>query len=142
MTLQKLWSGCKKSLVVVTVETFVRCHRTGPGWYWSWLSRAPHRQGRKAVSQEVHDLAEFGACRHIVGPFTNCLAELLHRVIDSALRFQSSRQVVARQLIVRYGVDSVLIERNIVSPVLALELRQSATRCHYDCGQRNLDLGP
>ena len=56
MTLQKLWSGCKKSLVVVTLETFVRCHRTGSGWYWSWLSRAPHRQGRKAVSQEVHDL--------------------------------------------------------------------------------------
>ena len=77
MTLQKLWSGCKKSLVVVTVETFVRCHRTGPGWYWSWLSRAPHRQGRKAVSQEVHDLIFRMVAENPIWGAPGCYGELL-----------------------------------------------------------------
>jgi hypothetical protein len=41
VALRKLWSGWKRSLILVTPETVVRWHRTGFQLYWAWLSRAP-----------------------------------------------------------------------------------------------------
>jgi hypothetical protein len=56
VALRKLWSGWKRSLILVTPETVVRWHRTGFRLYWAWLSRAPRTAGRKALSREVREL--------------------------------------------------------------------------------------
>ena len=56
VALRKLWSGWRKSLILVTPETVVRWHRSGFRLYWAWLSRAPRTAGRKALSREVREL--------------------------------------------------------------------------------------
>ena len=56
VTLRKLWSGCKKSLILVTPEIVVRWHRKGFRLYWTWLSRTPRTGGRKPASKELRDL--------------------------------------------------------------------------------------
>jgi putative transposase len=50
------WSAWKQSLVLVNPETVVRWHRTGFRLYWSLISRARRRVGRKKLSKEVRDL--------------------------------------------------------------------------------------
>ena len=55
VALRKLWSGWRKSLILVTPETVVRWHRSGFRLYWAWLSRAPRTAGRKALSREVRE---------------------------------------------------------------------------------------
>ena len=52
----RFWSGWKQSLILVTPETLIRWHRTGFRLYWSFISRARKRVGRKRVSKEVRDL--------------------------------------------------------------------------------------
>ncbi|HMH08135.1 MAG TPA: hypothetical protein VK579_15755 [Terriglobales bacterium] len=52
----RFWSGWKHSLILVTPETLIRWHRTGFRLYWSFISRARKRVGRKRVSKEVRDL--------------------------------------------------------------------------------------
>ena len=56
VALRKLWSGWKRSLVIVTPETVVRWHRTGFRLYWAWLSRNRRSAGRKPLSREMRDL--------------------------------------------------------------------------------------
>jgi putative transposase len=53
---RRLWSGWKRSLIVVTPETVVRWHRAGFRLYWAWLSRHHIRVGRKWISKEVRAL--------------------------------------------------------------------------------------
>jgi putative transposase len=48
--------GNDKSLVLVNPETIVRWHRAGFRLYWSLISRARRRVGRKKPSKEVRDL--------------------------------------------------------------------------------------
>ncbi len=56
VVLRKVWSGWKRSLILVTPETVVRWHRTGFRLYWSWISRARKVVGRKPISREVREL--------------------------------------------------------------------------------------
>jgi len=52
----RFWSEWKKSLLVVTPETVVRWHRAGFRLYWSWISKARKRVGRKKLSTDVREL--------------------------------------------------------------------------------------
>ncbi len=56
VVLRKVWSGWKRSLILVTPETVVRWHRAGFRLYWSWISRARKVVGRKPISSEVREL--------------------------------------------------------------------------------------
>ncbi len=56
VALRRVWSGWKRSLILVTPETVVRWHRTGFRLYWSWISRARKAVGRKPISREVCEL--------------------------------------------------------------------------------------
>jgi len=56
VVLRKVWSGWKRSLILVTPETVVRWHRTGFRLYWSWISRARKVVGRNPISREVRAL--------------------------------------------------------------------------------------
>ena len=53
---RRLWSGWKRSLIVVTPETVVCWHRAGFRLYWAWLSRHRARVGRKRTSNELRVL--------------------------------------------------------------------------------------
>jgi putative transposase len=52
----RFWSEWKKSLLVVTPETVVRWHRAGFRLYWSLISKARKRVGRKKLSTDVREL--------------------------------------------------------------------------------------
>jgi transposase InsO family protein len=54
--LRQFWSGWKRALVLVQLETVVRWHRAGFKLYWTWLSRHRTRAGRKCVSKELREL--------------------------------------------------------------------------------------
>ena len=54
--LQRLWSGWKAPLVLVTPPTVVQWHRGGFRLYGKWLSRARQVCGRKPISQELRAL--------------------------------------------------------------------------------------
>jgi hypothetical protein len=56
VALRRLWSGWKKSLVLVTPQTVIRWHRAGFRLYWEWLSRHKMPFGRKPISREVREL--------------------------------------------------------------------------------------
>jgi putative transposase len=56
VTARRFWSAWKHSLIMVTPETVVRWHRAGFRMYWSLISRARKRVGRKKVSKDVQDL--------------------------------------------------------------------------------------
>src|SRR5208283_350475 len=56
VVLRRVWSGWKKSLILVTPETVVRWHRAGFRLYWSLISRAPKPVGRKPISREAREL--------------------------------------------------------------------------------------
>ena len=56
VVLRRVWSGWKRSLILVTPETVVRWHRAGFRLYWSWISRARKAVGRKPISREVREL--------------------------------------------------------------------------------------
>src|SRR5271169_307966 len=58
--LRRVWSGWKRSLILVTPETVVRWHRAGFRLYWSWVSRA-----RKALGSAINDVD--GVPRRIKG---------------------------------------------------------------------------
>ena len=53
--LSQLWSGWRRSLVIVRPETVVAWHRKGFRLYWRWKSR-PRCPGRPALHKEVRDL--------------------------------------------------------------------------------------
>jgi putative transposase len=53
---RRFWSAWKQSFVLVNPETVVRWHRGGFRLYWSLISRARRRVGRKKLSKEVRDL--------------------------------------------------------------------------------------
>ena len=54
--LRRLWSGWKRTLVLIQPETVVRWHRVGFKLYWTWLSRHRVRVGRKCVGKELREL--------------------------------------------------------------------------------------
>jgi putative transposase len=56
VTVCRIWSEWKSSLIVVTPETVVDWHRAGFRLYWKLISRVRHRVGRKILSKEVRDL--------------------------------------------------------------------------------------
>src|SRR5450432_2805923 len=56
VALRSLWSGWKKSLIIVTPATVVRWHRAGFRLYWTLISKVRSRVGRKRVAKEVRDL--------------------------------------------------------------------------------------
>ena len=56
VVLRKVWSGWKRSLILVTPDTVVRWLRTGFRLYWSWISRSRKVEGREPISREVRDL--------------------------------------------------------------------------------------
>jgi putative transposase len=56
VVLNRSWSGWRKPLVLVTPRTVVGWHRAGFRLYWTCVSRASHRGGRKRVSREVRAL--------------------------------------------------------------------------------------
>src|ERR1017187_4652741 len=56
IALRSLWTGWKKSLILVTPETVVRWHRAGFRLYWAWLSRTRRVGGRKPLTKELRDL--------------------------------------------------------------------------------------
>jgi hypothetical protein len=56
VALRELWSGWRRSLVIVTSETVIRWHRTGFRLYWGWLSQTRRAAGRNPLSREVRDL--------------------------------------------------------------------------------------
>src|SRR5215468_11558759 len=53
---RRFWSEWKNSLLVVTPETVVRWHRAGFRLYWSLISKARKRVGRKKLSTDVREL--------------------------------------------------------------------------------------
>ena len=53
---QRLSSGWKQALIVVSPETVVRWHRAGFALYWRTISKARRVVGRKRISKEVCDL--------------------------------------------------------------------------------------
>jgi hypothetical protein len=54
--LRRLWSGWKRTIVIVQPDTVVRWHRVGFKLYWTWRSRHKTRAGRKPVSRELREL--------------------------------------------------------------------------------------
>ena len=56
VTAQRIGSGWKNSLIIVTPETVVGWHRAGFRRYWKLISKVQMRVGRKRVSKEVRDL--------------------------------------------------------------------------------------
>ena len=53
--LSRLWSGWRRSLVIVRPKAVIAWHRKGFRLYWRWKSR-PRRPGRPALHKEVRDL--------------------------------------------------------------------------------------
>lgn len=53
---RRFWFPWKQSLILVSPETVVRCHRTGFRWYWSWLSRVRKSPGRARISRDIREL--------------------------------------------------------------------------------------
>src|SRR6267143_1799808 len=53
---RRFWSGWKRALVMVSLETVVRWHRSGFVHYWRLISRARRVIGRKRISKEMRDL--------------------------------------------------------------------------------------
>jgi putative transposase len=56
ISVRRVWSGWKQSLIVVTPETVVRWHRAGFRSYWRLISRARTQVGRRPTSREVREL--------------------------------------------------------------------------------------
>src|SRR5215472_17570148 len=54
--LQRLWSGWKAPLVLVTPQTVVQWHRAGFRLYWKWLSTTRQVRGRRPISPELRAL--------------------------------------------------------------------------------------
>src|ERR1700730_18169302 len=53
---RKFWSGWKQALMIVSLETVVRWHRSGFAMYWRAISRGHRIVGRRRISKEVRDL--------------------------------------------------------------------------------------
>jgi putative transposase len=56
ISVRRVWSGWKQSLIVVKPETVVRWHRAGFRLYWRLISRARTQVGRRPTSREVREL--------------------------------------------------------------------------------------
>jgi hypothetical protein len=53
---RRFWGAWKQSLVFVHPETVVRWRRAGFRRYWSWISTARKRVGRKKLSTDIREL--------------------------------------------------------------------------------------
>lgn len=52
----RVWSGWRRSLILVTPETVVRWHRAGFRLYWRLISKIGKPMGRRQTSKEVRQL--------------------------------------------------------------------------------------
>ena len=53
--LSRLWSNWRAALVIVQLETVLRCHRQGFRLYWRWKSRS-RKPGRPKIDAEIRKL--------------------------------------------------------------------------------------
>jgi putative transposase len=53
---RRLWSGWKRSIIIVAPETVARWHQVGFRLYWRWISQTRQRVGRKRISKELREL--------------------------------------------------------------------------------------
>jgi putative transposase len=56
IALSRFWSGWKRALLIVQLETVVNWHRAGFKQFWKWRSRKHAVVGRKPTSVEVREL--------------------------------------------------------------------------------------
>lgn len=56
VAVRRLWSGWKRSLIVVTPETVIRWHRASFHLYWKLISRVRMPVGRKQTPKEVRQM--------------------------------------------------------------------------------------
>src|SRR5882724_5794417 len=56
VVVRRFWSGWQQSLIVVTPETVVRCHRAGFRLYWKLISKVRRPVGRRQTSKEIQEL--------------------------------------------------------------------------------------
>src|SRR6202167_3682569 len=56
VSIRRIWSDWRNSLIVVTPETVVGWHRAGFRLYWKLISRVRNAVGRKRLPKEVRDL--------------------------------------------------------------------------------------
>jgi len=54
--LSQIWSGWKRTILVVQPKTVISWHRAGFKLYWKWISRKSVSCGRKPTSRELRDL--------------------------------------------------------------------------------------
>ena len=87
---RRFWSTWKQSLVLVNPETVVRWHCAGFRLYWSLISRARRRVGRKKRSQEVRDLIFQMVAENPTWGAPRIHGELL------MLRFEVSERTISR----------------------------------------------
>lgn len=56
VTLRRVWSRWKQSVMIIQPETVVRWHRAGFRLYWTWLSRHRSRAGARCIGRELREL--------------------------------------------------------------------------------------
>jgi putative transposase len=56
IVVRRFWSEWRQALIVVTLETVVRWHRTGFRMYWLLISRVRKQVGRRRTPKEVREL--------------------------------------------------------------------------------------
>ena len=54
--LSRIWSGWKRTILVVQPKTVVSWHRAGFKLYWKWISRSKMNVGRRPTSVELREL--------------------------------------------------------------------------------------
>jgi hypothetical protein len=47
--------GWRKLLILMQLNTVVRCHRAGFKLYWKWISRSRARVGRRSRNKEIRE---------------------------------------------------------------------------------------
>jgi hypothetical protein len=58
VVLQRLWSGWKAPLIVVTPRTVVGWHRSGFRWYWTWVLRASRARTARRSEKSTYNRRE------------------------------------------------------------------------------------
>ncbi len=54
--LSRVWSGWKRTILIVQPKTVVGWHRAGFKLYWKWISRSRMNVGRRPTSKELREL--------------------------------------------------------------------------------------
>lgn len=54
--MSRIWSGWKRTILIVQPKTDISWHRAGFKLYWKWISRRRVRVGRRPTSKELREL--------------------------------------------------------------------------------------